>query len=175
MLLFVAFVTIGMISYFFTGAEDQSKMELTFSQLHHMRKDIHNLTSVAGALISHNLILEGFGISAFAIPFFFMVIAFRMMKVKILSLLKTFFHGFFWLVWLSVTLGFFDLYLKLEFWAILALESLFWTLMCQRLDISVTRCPKSLTSPWQFLLFTHYFGHRCAENLIFPLHDVQNC
>ncbi len=112
MLLFVAFVTIGMISYFFTGAEDQSKMELTFSQLHHMRKDIHNLTSVAGALISHNLIHEGFGISAFAIPFFFMVIAFRMMKVKILSLLKTFFHGFFWLVWLSVTLGFFDLYLK---------------------------------------------------------------
>lgn len=112
LLMIVVFVTMGMISYFFTGAEDQSKMELGLSQLHQMRKEIHNLTSVAGAFISHNLIHQAFGVSAFTIPFFFLIMALRFMKVKIMSLLKAFFHSFFWLVWPSVALGFIDLYFR---------------------------------------------------------------
>jgi S-DNA-T family DNA segregation ATPase FtsK/SpoIIIE len=101
-----------MVSYFFTGAEDQSLMELSWSQLHQSRSEIHNTTKVAGAVISHSLIHEGFGISSFAILIFAFVIAFRLIKVKILPILKTFFHASFWLVWLSVTLGFVDFFFK---------------------------------------------------------------
>jgi DNA segregation ATPase FtsK/SpoIIIE, S-DNA-T family len=114
MLLFVVLllVGVGMISYFFTGAEDQSLMELSWSQLHQSRNEIQNTTKVAGALISHSLIHEGFGISSFAILLFAFVIAFRLIKVKIFSILKTFFHASFWLVWLSLSLGFIDFYFK---------------------------------------------------------------
>ena len=114
MLLFVILllVGVGMVSYFFTGAEDQSLMELSWSELHQSRNEIHNTTKVAGAVISHSLIHEGFGISSFSILLFAFVIAFRLIKVKIFSILKTFFHASFWLIWLSLTLGFVDFFFK---------------------------------------------------------------
>ncbi len=105
-------VSVGMISYFSTGAEDQSLMELSWSQLHESRNEIQNTTKVAGAVISHSLIHEGFGISSFAMLFFAFVIAFRLIKVKIISLSRSFFHASFWLVWLSLSLGFIDVYYK---------------------------------------------------------------
>jgi DNA segregation ATPase FtsK/SpoIIIE, S-DNA-T family len=106
--LFLIYLSVGMISYFFTGAEDQSKMELTLGELHDVRNDIHNVTSVAGAVISHHLIHKGFGIGAFAILIFGVILAFRLMKKKLCSLWKAFFHTAFWLFWLSITLGFID-------------------------------------------------------------------
>jgi len=106
--LFLIYLSVGMISYFFTGAEDQSKMELSLSELHDVRNDIHNVTSVAGAVISHHLIHKGFGIGAFAILIFGVIFAFRLMKKKFCSLWKAFFHTAFWLLWLSITLGFID-------------------------------------------------------------------
>jgi len=114
MMLFVVLLLVGtgMVSYFFTGAEDQSLMELSWSELHQSRIEIQNTTKVAGAFISHVLIHQGFGISSFAILVFAFVFAFRLIKVKVFSLLKTFFHASFWLVWLSLTLGFVDFFFK---------------------------------------------------------------
>lgn len=112
-LLFVLiYFTIGMISYFFTGAEDQSKMELTFSELHGVRKDIQNITSFGGALFAHQIIHKSFGIGAFAILLFAGILSFRLMNKRFCSLWKAFFHSAFWLIWLSVTLGFIDVYFK---------------------------------------------------------------
>jgi S-DNA-T family DNA segregation ATPase FtsK/SpoIIIE len=85
--LLLVYVTVGMISYFSTGAEDQSKMELSWSELHGVREDIQNITSVSGALLSHNLIHQGFGIASFAIIFFLFIAALRLMQVKFLSVL----------------------------------------------------------------------------------------
>lgn len=106
--LILIYLSVGMISYFFTGAEDQSKMELSLGELHQVRNDIQNVTSVAGALVSHYLIHKGFGIGAFAILIFGGILAFRLMKKKFCSLWKAFFHCGFWLIWLSITLGFID-------------------------------------------------------------------
>ena len=112
-LLFVLiYFTIGMISYFFTGAEDQSKMELTFGELHGVRKDIQNITSFGGALFAHQIIHKSFGIGAFAILLFAGILSFRLMNKRFCSLWKAFFHSAFWLIWLSVTLGFIDVYFK---------------------------------------------------------------
>jgi len=110
--LLLVYVTVGMISYFSTGAEDQSKMELSWSELHGVREDIQNITSVSGALLSHNLIHQGFGIASFAIIFFLFIAALRLMQVKFLSVWKTFFNAFFILVWVSISLGFVDIYFK---------------------------------------------------------------
>jgi S-DNA-T family DNA segregation ATPase FtsK/SpoIIIE len=106
--LVLIYLSIGMVSYFFTGAEDQSKMELSLGELHAMRNDIQNVTSVGGALISHHLIHKGFGIGAFFLFIFGGILAFRLMKKKLCSLWKAFFHCGFWLIWLSVSLGFID-------------------------------------------------------------------
>lgn len=118
LLVLISFTTISFFSYFLTGAEDQSKMELSFSELHEKRNEIKNITSMAGALIAHHSIHKGFGIASFAFLFFFLVLSFKLLKIRLLSLTKSFFHSFFWVVWLSITLGFFDHLLKpnLFFW-----------------------------------------------------------
>jgi len=110
--LVLIYLSIGMISYFFTGAEDQSKMELSLGELHEMRNDIQNITSVGGAYISHLLIHKSFGISAFTLLIFGGVLAFRLMKKKLCSIWKAFFHCGFWLIWLSITLGFIDIWFQ---------------------------------------------------------------
>ncbi len=102
----VIYFTIAFISYFFTGLNDQSHMDLSWGELQDKRSEIQNWTSVTGAMVMHYMIHKWFGISSFAILVFFTVFAFRLMKIRIFSLWKTFFHTSFWLVWLSVTLGF---------------------------------------------------------------------
>ena len=107
LLLFVVlYFTLAMLSYFFTGAADQSKMDLPWSELKEKRSEIHNWTSVMGALISETLINKWFGLSAFFIVIFAAIIAFRLMKKKLYSMWKGFFHCSFWLIWMSVTFGF---------------------------------------------------------------------
>lgn len=106
--LFTLFCTAGMVSYFFVGAEDQSMMELSWSELHQQRDNVENITSVSGAMISHKLIHQGFGLGAFALVYFLFVVSLRWMKVKTFSIWKSFFHASFWLIWGSVSLGFID-------------------------------------------------------------------
>lgn len=116
------YFTIGMISYFFTGVEDQSKMELSLRELHSVRKDIQNITSFGGALAAHQLIHKSFGIGAFAILLFTFILSFRLMNKRFCSLWKAFFHSAFWLIWLSVTLGFIDTYFKPQIFFLLGGE-----------------------------------------------------
>lgn len=105
-LLGVLFVFISFISYFFFAYVDQSKMDLSWHELQQMRSEIQNWGSVSGAIIADSLIRHGFGIASFAIIYFGTVLGLRLMKVRIASLWKSFFHASFWLVWLSVTLGY---------------------------------------------------------------------
>jgi S-DNA-T family DNA segregation ATPase FtsK/SpoIIIE len=106
LLLGALFMFLSFISYFFTGAADQSKMELSFSELQKMRNDIQNWASVTGAVLSETFINRWFGVSSFAVLYFTIVLALRLMKVKITTVWKAFFHSSFWLVWLSVLLAF---------------------------------------------------------------------
>ena len=102
----VIFLSISFISYFFFAYVDQSKMDLTWHELQMMRSDIQNWGSVLGAVLADTIIRHGFGIASFAIIYFGTVIGLRLMKVRIAIIWKSFFHAAFWLVWLSITLGY---------------------------------------------------------------------
>lgn len=106
LILIVLFLTLALTSYFFNGANDQSLMDLSWSELKTKRNEIQNLASVFGAVAAHTLIHKWFGIASFFILFFGAVAGFRLMKVKIIPVWKAFYHSAFGLIWLSVTLGF---------------------------------------------------------------------
>jgi len=102
----ILFLFLSFISYFFFAYVDQSKMDLSWHELQMMRSDIKNWGSVSGAILADSLIRHGFGIASFAILYIGTILGFRLMKVRIASLWKSFFHASFWLIWLSVALGF---------------------------------------------------------------------
>jgi len=102
----VIYVALSFLSYFFTGTADQSKLNMPWNELNLTRTDVQNWASVGGAYTAEMFLNRWFGLSSFAVLWFFTVVAFRLMNVRIASLVKTFFHCAFWLVWTSVFLGF---------------------------------------------------------------------
>jgi S-DNA-T family DNA segregation ATPase FtsK/SpoIIIE len=105
LLLVMLYLLLAFVSYFFKGAADQSKIDLSWNELHDKRTLIQNWTSVTGAIAAEHLINRWFGISAFFIPIFGIWVALRLMKAHEKSIWKAFFHCAFWLVWRSVALG----------------------------------------------------------------------
>ena len=101
----VLYLSLALISYFFTGAADQSKMDLSIADAVENRSDIQNWTSVTGAFMAETLIHRWFGISSFALLFFGYIAALKLLKVKTMSITAAFFHTAFWLIWLSITLA----------------------------------------------------------------------
>ncbi|NLO70509.1 MAG: DNA translocase FtsK [Porphyromonadaceae bacterium] len=103
----VIFSFLSFVSYFFTGAADKSVFDnISFKESLAIRHDVKNWTSVMGAYISETFIDNLFGISSFSILFFLAIIALWLMNVRFILIWKAFFHSFFWLIWLSVLLGF---------------------------------------------------------------------
>jgi len=101
----VLYFALAFVSYFFTGAADQSKMDLPFSEAIRLRTDIQNWTSVTGAYIAETMIHKWFGISAFSLLFFGFIVGLKFLRVKTLSFTAAFFHTAFWLIWLSISLA----------------------------------------------------------------------
>jgi S-DNA-T family DNA segregation ATPase FtsK/SpoIIIE len=97
---------LAFVSYFFTGAADQSKMDLPLSEIKQMRNEIQNWTSVVGAVLANNFLHKWFGISSFAIVFFGTIVGLKLVKVETKALWKHFLHSSFWLIWVSITLGY---------------------------------------------------------------------
>ena len=105
-LLIVLFMFISFVSYFFTGAADQSKMDLTWNEMREMRTQVQNWASVTGAILAETFINRWFGVSAFAVLYFGIVLGLRMFKIPVTKLWKAFFHSSFWLISVSILLGF---------------------------------------------------------------------
>lgn len=105
-LLAMFYLVLAFVSYFFTGAADQSKMDLPLAEIRQMRNEIQNWTSVVGAVIANNFLHKWFGISSFAMVIFGSIVGLKLVKVKSKALWKHFLHSSFWLIWLSITLGF---------------------------------------------------------------------
>ncbi len=105
--LFVILMFFSFMSYFFTGAADKSIFDnISFKESLSYRLETKNWASVIGAYISETLIDNFFGLGSFSILFFLSIVALRLMDIRTLSLWKTFWHSFFWLFWLSITLGY---------------------------------------------------------------------
>ena len=102
----VLFLLISFISYFFTGAFDQSKMELSWGEIRNLRADIQNWASVSGAIFSEYFINRWFGLGSFSFLYFGLMLGLHLVRVKTTQLWKIGLHSFFWLIWTSIFLGF---------------------------------------------------------------------
>ena len=102
--IFVAlFVFIGMISFFFTGAADQSKVaNKYFLDLIIHKQDISNWTGVGGAFVAEALINKYCGVFSLVIPVFIGMIGVRLIGIKKISILRTFILCSFILIWGSI-------------------------------------------------------------------------
>ena len=104
---FAFFAVISMLSFFFTGASDQSKVEgISFFHFGHV-SDIKNWAGLRGAILSNTLINEWFGISTIFLLIFIAFIGLRLMKAKYFSLLKNFIVFSILTIWTSTALTFF--------------------------------------------------------------------
>lgn len=129
-LLFLSlYLALAMASFLFTGADDLSviksypemrlKVESLYEQgadkttcvqaeksLRELHASVKNWTGYRGAVISERLVNRWFGVATFVALWFVVVVALRLMKVKILPLWKAFLSAAFLTVWLSLTLDF---------------------------------------------------------------------
>lgn len=102
--IFIAlFMLIGMISFFFTGAADQSKVaNKYFLDLIIHKQDISNWTGVGGAFIAEALINKYCGVFSLVIPIFIGMIGVRLIGIKTISIIRAFILCSFILIWGSI-------------------------------------------------------------------------
>lgn len=103
-IVFIAlYMLIGMISFFVTGAADQSKVDnKNFIDLIIHKQEIANWTGVGGAFIAQKLINSYFGVFTLIIPIYIAILGLRLMGIKTLSLVKGFIMSAFILIWGSI-------------------------------------------------------------------------
>lgn len=101
------YVGLSLISFFFTGGADQSKIEnVPLSDLVINRGSVDNWTGVRGAYMSDLLMNRWFGISSFLILFFMGSVGARLMNLSRISLLKRFLFCAAMLIWGSLFFAF---------------------------------------------------------------------
>ncbi|HCC86197.1 MAG TPA: cell division protein FtsK, partial [Porphyromonadaceae bacterium] len=102
------FLLLAIISFFFTGAADQSKvLNLSFFELVRSdNADVDNWTGAGGAFLAEIMVNDWFGIFSAMIPLFLILIGLRIMKVSDLSFMKALFITAFGLISGSIASAF---------------------------------------------------------------------
>lgn len=101
------YILLGGISFFFTGALDQSKvLNKSFFDLISEKQSISNWTGVIGAFMAEKLINKWFGIFSLIIPIFLVTIGLKFIKAIDVSILKSFIISALILIWGSLTSSF---------------------------------------------------------------------
>ncbi|HMI02322.1 MAG TPA: DNA translocase FtsK 4TM domain-containing protein, partial [Pedobacter sp.] len=113
------YLLIAFTSYLFTWEDDYSyvidanggwsNLFKTYEELQQVNIPpvVQNWLGKIGALLSHQFIYEWFGVASFLFIFVFFVIGYRLLfKVRIFSMEKTLGYSLFFLLFLSLTLGF---------------------------------------------------------------------
>jgi len=103
---FSIYISIAMISYLFTGAADQSKVDNITLFNWNGAREISNWTGMLGAVMSEWLMNKGFGISTLFLLIFLVFVGLRLMKAKYVNLLRYFILFSLLTVWTSVTFSF---------------------------------------------------------------------
>ena len=97
------FMLLGMVSFFFTGAADQSKIvNQSLLSLITDKPQISNWAGVGGAFIAEKLINNYFGIFSLIIPLFLGIVGARLMNLTSVSILRSFLLAAFILIWGSI-------------------------------------------------------------------------
>lgn len=102
------FMLLAIISFFFTGAADQSKvLNKSFMEVVRSKSpEVDNWTGAGGAYIAERLVNDGFGLFSALIPFFLIFLGLRIMKVSDFSFMKALFIVAFGLIGGSVASAF---------------------------------------------------------------------
>ena len=102
-----AYVLLAIISFFVTGAADQSKVENKFFlDLISHKQQISNWTGVAGAFAAERLVNQWFGIFSLLIPVYFVFVGLKLMRVLNISAIRSFLLFTFAMIWGSITSAF---------------------------------------------------------------------
>ncbi|MDR0768822.1 MAG: DNA translocase FtsK [Dysgonamonadaceae bacterium] len=106
-LMFSVYAAIAILSFFYTGAADQSRIE-GLSLFHLDRVDgIENWTGTRGAILGNILLNEGFGVAVIFLLLFLFFTGLRLMKAKYVNLLKYFIACSVLTIWTSLAASFF--------------------------------------------------------------------
>lgn len=101
------YVGLALISFFFTGAADQSKIEnVDINDLINNKGSVENWTGVRGAYLSDVLMNRWFGISSFFILFFLGSMGAKLMSLNRVNLFKRFLFCAAMLIWGSLFCAF---------------------------------------------------------------------
>lgn len=125
LLLLSVYFLVAFTSYLFTWQEDQSYVSAANGGWHNLFRTtqelmengvknplIENWAGKLGALLSNQFIFEWFGLASFVFVFVFFIAGYRMLfKVRLIPLSKTLAYSFFFLVFISVAIGFFHAFI----------------------------------------------------------------
>ena len=104
LLLFAIYIIIAFVSYFSTGAADQSLvLKLRPGEVENSSRVFQNTCGSVGALLSYFFVARCFGIPAFLIPLFMLLAALQLMNAYKVNLLKWFMGTMLVMIWSSVT------------------------------------------------------------------------
>ncbi len=102
------YMTLAFISFFFTGWQDQSLVVNTKGyDLDYINENVRNWAGLRGAKLADFFINRTFGISCLLYLFYYFLSALWMMHIRPLRMFRTFLICSFFLIWLSLFLGFF--------------------------------------------------------------------
>ena len=98
------FMLVAFASYFTTGEADQSLVtSLQEGEVRNTNQEFQNICGSIGAIISHYLIARSFGLAAFLIPVFIILVSLKWMRAyKDINLMKCFFGLTLIMLWCSV-------------------------------------------------------------------------
>lgn len=108
LLLFSGVLLLSFTSFLFTWQVDQDKLfDRSWINIWlDPEVEIENWLGTFGALLSHQLISNGFGVAAFALVLITFLLGFRtLFNIEILPFWRTVGHALFLMVWLSIFLG----------------------------------------------------------------------
>lgn len=107
LVIFSVYMLLAFLSFFFTGAADQSIVESGVPEdLSAVDNQVKNYAGSRGAQIANILINRSFGIASFAILIFLCIAGLHLMKVRRFNLWRWFIGCSLSMIWLSVFLGF---------------------------------------------------------------------
>lgn len=104
-LLFSGYLAVAFMSYIFSGAADQSKLDMSFSELVDPGVQVQNFAGKGGAWLSEQFINQGFGLPSFFIVLIMIVGALHLFGYKEIRFWKTVLFSVLWMLWFSVTLA----------------------------------------------------------------------
>lgn len=101
------YVTLALISFLFTGAEDVSIISNSVLSEAEMSKNIQNWTGLRGAKLAEVIVNNYLGLSSFAVLVFPFALSMSLIKVPVMKLWRAFLFPILFVVWAPIMLQFF--------------------------------------------------------------------